>query len=117
MRIDFTRAKAKRESCFFYQKNPLCEKIGYKRPFLATCFSCHVYKPTDFHVAHRPSPIAYRLREHVPPPCVICGAPLSSASEKRCPGRCKNNLFAYMPPRHIIIEELRSEDLYGVQLT
>lgn len=114
--IDYTRAKAKRDSCFFCRQNTLgklsCEKLGYKRPFLAACSSCGFYAP-------RFAMQKMRQTNTNKKNCSVCGATLPSAQKHgRCPITCKNSLFSYVPRRKIIIEELpREEDLYGIPLT
>lgn|SRR3989338_2311350 len=125
MKVDYARAKAKRDSCVFYRCgnnnshrsyiNSDCKKIGYRRPFLTTCHSCRYYTPN-----YTPN---ISLKEAVPAKtakrtCTVCGAILktSNLKIKRCIGRCKNNLIAYFPPK-IIIEEIRLEDFYGTSLT
>ncbi|MBI4441367.1 hypothetical protein HY639_04305 [Candidatus Woesearchaeota archaeon] len=115
MDVDFARAKAKRDSCFFYRPeahggHPSCEKIGYKRPFLATCHSCKQYTPFVSIPAVRKAPQTRRT-------CMVCGAALPSISQRRCDGLCRNNLLSYVPPRKVIIEEITLDDLYGVPLT
>lgn len=129
MKVDYARAKAKRDSCVFYRcsnNNPYsthinsdCKKIGYMRPFLTTCHSCRHYTP-NYIPNHAPN---ISLKEAVPAKiakrkCTVCGAVLktSNLKIKRCIGRCKNNLTAYFPPK-IIIEEIRLEDFYGISLT